>query len=144
MDIDIDMCILHLSNCLYPRILISLGSCVCVCILASLYPHILRSMYSRYLLVSSHSRVLISLGLYVLACNLLSSHPLILRFMYSVYSVYSVYLVSSNSYILISLISCTLGACWYPRTLRLIYSRSLGSCILEAYWYPRIFTSSYP
>ena len=109
---DIDIYILHLSNCLYPRILISLGSCVRACILASLHPHILRFMYSRYLLISSHPHVLIYLGLCVLACNLVSSHPLMLRFMYSVYL-----LVSLHPYILISLSSCTLGACWYPRIL---------------------------
>ena len=89
--------------CLHPCILIFLGLCVLACnlvsshplysqvhvlcvlvgILASLHPHILRFMYSRYLLVSSHPLILISLGLCVLACNLVYSYPLILRFMYS-------------------------------------------------------------
>ena len=116
MDIDIDICILHLCNSLYPRILISLGSCVRACILAYLHPHILRFVYFRFLLASSHPHILISLGLYVLACNLVSSHPLILRFMYSV-----CLLLFLHPYILISLGLCTLGACWYPRILTSSY-----------------------
>ena len=91
---------MHLCNCLYPRILVSLGSCVRACILASLYPHILRFMYCRYLLVSSH--------------------PHILRFLR----------VTLYPHILLSLGSCTLCVCCYPRIFissnpRFIYSRSL-------------------
>ena len=116
VDIDVDICILHLCNCLYPPILISLISCVHACILASLHPHILKFMYSRYLLVSLHPHILISLGLRMLSCNLVSSHPLVLTFMYSV-----CLLLSAHPYILISLGSCTLGACWYPRILTSSY-----------------------
>ena len=116
VDIDIDICILHLCNCLYPRILIFLGSCVRACILASLHPHIFRFVYSRYLLASSHPHILISFGLCVLACNLVSLHPHILRFMYS-----RSLLLFSHPHILISLGSCTLGAYWYPRILTSSY-----------------------
>ena len=98
-------------TCLYPCILISIGSCVHACILASLHPHILRFICSF-----SHPCILISLGLCVLACNLVSLHHLILRFTYSV-----CLLVSSYPYTLISLGSCILGACWYPRILTSSY-----------------------
>ena len=117
-------------SCLYHGILISIGSCVHACILASLHPHILRFICSFL-----HPCILISLGLCVLACNLVSSHHLILRFTYCVLlgifiSLYPhilrfMYsrslLVSSHSHILISLGSCTLGGCWYPRILKCSY-----------------------
>ena len=52
-------------------------------------------------------------------------------------------LVSSHRHILISVGSCTTGACWYPHTLTSSYisvvSGTPGAC-----WYPRILTSSYP
>ena len=86
----------------HPHILISLWSCVFACILASLHPRILRFMCPRL-----HPCILISSGSCVLACNLVSSRPPILRLMYSV-----CLLVSVHPHILISLSSCTLGACW--------------------------------
>ena len=104
---------MHLLVSLYPRIVISLCSCVPTCILTSLHPHILWFMCSHL-----HPCIIISSGSCMLTCNLVSSHSLILSFMYSVYL-----LVSSHYHILISLGSCTLGACWYPRILTSSYSQ---------------------
>ena len=116
-------------TCSYPRILISLGSCALACILASLHPYILMfvctCLYPRILTPSYsqvhvpspkslHPRILRFVCAY--ACNLVSSHPLILRLMYSM-----CLLVSSHFHVLISLGSCTLGACWYPRILTSSY-----------------------
>ena len=159
---------MHLLVSLYPRIVISLCSCVPTCILASLHPHILWFMCPHL-----HPCIIISSGLCMLTCNLVSSHSLILSFMYSVYL-----LVSSHYHILISLGSCTLGACWYPRIITSSYPQvhvlwvlvgipasshphilrfivsgcflvsldpyiliSLTSCTPGACWYPGIFTS---
>ena len=54
--------------------------------------------------------------LWLLVDILASSHPHILRFMY-----YRCLLISSHNHILISLGSCTLVACWYPRILTSLY-----------------------
>ena len=107
------ICILHLCYCFYPRILIFLVSCARSCILASLYPHILRFIYFRYLLVSSHPHILISLGLCMLACDLVS--------------------------IFLSLGSCTLCACCYPRILISSYPQIHVLCVLVG-----ILASSHP
>ena len=61
--------------CLYPRILISLGSYALACILASSYPYV-----GVYLLVSSHPYILISSGSYALAFIPASSQPHIVSF----------------------------------------------------------------
>ena len=130
--------------CQYPRILtFSYPQFhvlrVLVGILASSHSIIIRFMYSGCLLICSHFHILISLVscapgacryllilkssypqvhvLRVLAGILASSHPHILSSIYS-----GCLLVSSHPDILVSLVSCTPGACWYPR----------------------IFTSSYP
>ena len=61
--------------CLYPRILISLGSYALACILASSYPYVRVS-----LLVSSHPYILISSGSYALVFIPASSQPHIVSF----------------------------------------------------------------
>ena len=123
---------MHLLVSLYPRIVISLCSCVPTCILASLHPHVLWFMCPHL-----HPCIIISSGLCMLTCNLVSSHSLILSFMYSVlvgilalshphilrFMYSGCLLVSSHYHILISLGSCTLGACWYPRILTSSYSQ---------------------
>ena len=58
-----------LCTCLYPRILISLCSCVLSCILTSLHSHIF-----RFICPCWHPCILISSGSCVLACILTSSH----------------------------------------------------------------------
>ena len=85
-------------------------------VLVSSNPHILRFMctclYPR-ILTSSYFQVHV---LQVLVGILASSHPHILRFMYSGF-----WQVSSHPHILISLGSCTLGACWYSFILTSSY-----------------------
>ena len=138
----VSVCLL-VTSC--PHILLPLCSCSVLCyahlywypdILISSYPqvHLLRVVVG--ILTSSQPHSLVSCTpdacqypciltssypqfhvLRVLVGILASSHSHIFRFMY-----YGCLLVSSHPHILMSLVSCTPGACWYPR----------------------IFTSSYP
>ena len=66
---------MHLLVYLRYRFLISLRSCLIICILASLHPHVLKFICSCL-----HSCMFISSGLCVFPCILASSHPHILRF----------------------------------------------------------------
>ena len=102
---------MHLLVSLHPRIFISLYFCVLACILAYLHPHILRFMCPHL-----HSCILISSGSCVLACNLVSSHVFLFRLIYSV-----CLMLSLHTHILLSLGSCTPGACWYPCILKSSY-----------------------
>ena len=67
-EVCIPACLIYLT-CLYPCILISLGSCALACILASAYP------YVRAYIVSSHPYILMSSGSYALAYIPASLYP---------------------------------------------------------------------
>ena len=139
----ISLCLCLLA-CKYPCILISSYSQVHVPSFASLHPHILRLvcaclqpriltfsyLYVHVLcyvmliyilcacwypdiLISSYPQVHL---LRVVVGILTSSQPHILSFMYS-----GCLLVSLHPHILVSLVSCTPGACWYPRIFTLSY-----------------------
>ena len=123
-------------------------TCLCPCILTSLYPKVRLLIFSHLdilislslclcvlacILASLHPHILmfmrpylqpcilISLVSCVLACNLISSHTLILRPMCSM-----CLLVSLQTNILISLASYTLSACWYFRILTSSYSQHIS------------------
>ena len=103
-------------------ILISLGSCALAYIIAFSYPYILMfvcaCLYPR-ILTSAHPQVhvpsLASPYPQICVCLLVTLHFHTLRFMYSGC------LQSSQPHILISLCSCTPGACWFPRILTSSY-----------------------
>ena len=100
-----------LGTCWYPCIRTSSYPQVYECFLVTLCPHILLYLRSCTLCACCYPRILISsypqvLVLQELVGTLAFSHPHILRFIYS-----RSLLVFSHPYILISLGSCTLGAC---------------------------------
>ena len=108
-------------------ILAFLGSCAFACILSSSHPHNL--IFACTFLCP---RILTSWYCQVHVPLLGSLPPHILRLLVTLYP-----------HMLLSLGSCTLCACWYPRILTSSYPY-ICSCILDVCWYPRILTSSYP
>ena len=134
-----------LCTCLYPRILISLCSCVLACILASLHPHIF-----RFICPCLHPWILISSGSCVLACILAFSHTYIPKFIcVSLYphifmcaclypcirtsscpQVHVRLLVSSHPHILVSSGLCVLANISYPKVN--VFLIRMNNCILAS------------
>ena len=109
-------------TCLYPHILRFLCTGLYHCILVSLYPYV-----RVCLLVSSHPYIRTSSGSCTFTCILASSYPqicvclLVTLHFHTLRFMNSGCLQSSQPHILISLCSCTPGACWFPRILTSSY-----------------------